>query len=361
MDRIDVIIKAKAKVEPIVLPEGFEERNDKLIEELDTRPARFTISKWPVRFAIAFSIIMLTCTATAAAYTLSGGDFFKQFFEDLAYKDVNNDYNYMNTEQLKDMASSTVGTVVDTDKLTIDVMGVIISGNTVEIVLRVTANQLDSVLYETGIEPLENYRFHDDMSGSLFEDLGVGSISYCYSNKDKSLAPNQFKIIYSIAGSGDYKKDKYTIKLTDFGYFDFSRQDQFQPLYSGSWQFNIAIDPKADTSKSIIAKKEIMVNDYSFTLASINITPLVCTFRLSCNEDKAYINEHIKEIFKAFSDRSQDCSLTLADGTTLNKEQFEAIPFGGADGFTLTLKLKGPITVDNVLSLSLFGTKYSLK
>jgi hypothetical protein len=359
MDRIDEIIKAKAKMETIVLHEGFEERNDKLIKELGTRSVRF-ISKWPVRFAIAFSIIMLTGTAAAAAYTLSGGDFFKQFFADLANKDASN-YSYMNTEQLEDMASSTVGTVVDTDELTIDVMGVIISGNTVEIVLRVTANQLDSVIYETGIEPLENYRFHDDMSGSLFEDLGVGSTGYRYSDKDKSLAPNQFKILYAIAGSGDFKKDQYTIKITDFGYFDFSREDQFQPLYSGSWQFNIAIDPKADTSKSIIADKEIMVSDYSFTLASINITPLACTLRLSCNEDKANINKHIKEIYEAFSDRSQACSLTLADGTTLNNRQFEAIPFGGADGFTLTLKFKGPVTVDNVVSLSLFGTDYSLK
>ena len=157
----------------------------------------------------------------------------------------------MNMEQLNGMASSTVGTVVDTDELTIDVMGVIVSGNTAEIMLRVTANQLDSVLYETGAETLENYRFHDDMLGSLFNDFEIGTIGYYYSDRDKSLAPNQFEILYTMIGSGDFKKGQYTIELKDFGYFDFSREDQFRPLYLGSWQFNIAFDPGSDTSKSV--------------------------------------------------------------------------------------------------------------
>jgi|GEM_PF-998241 len=367
MDQFDDMIKAKAKMEPIVLPEGFEERNDNLIEGLE---AHFAISKRTLRFpvihigspAIAILIIIgLTCTVAATAYTLSGGDFFKQFFAAKANSDTKNDYSYMNTGQLNDMASSTVGTVVDTDELTIDVMGVIVSGNTAEIMLRVTAKQLDSVLYDTGIEPLENYRFHDDTSGSLFNDFEMGSIGYYYSDKDKNLAPNQFEILYTLIGSGDFEKGQYTIELTDFGYFDFSREDQFMPLYSGSWQFNVAFDPTSDASKSIFVDKGIMVGDYGFTLGSVNITPLACTIRLSCNEDEAYLDEHIKEIFKAFSDGSKDCSLTLADGTTLSSWQFEATPSGGAEGFTLILAFNGPITVDDVVSLSLFGTtEYSL-
>lgn len=263
----------------------------------------------------------------------------------------------MNTEQLNDMASSTVGRVVDTDELTIDVMGVIVSGNTAEIMLRVTANQLNSVLYDTGIEPLKNYRFHDDILGSLFNNMEMGSIGYYYNDKNKSLAPNQFEILYTMIGRGDFNKGQYTIKLNDFGYFDFSREDQFMPLYNASWQFNVAFDPSSDTSKNIFVDKEIMVSDYSFTLDSVNITPLACTIRLSCKEDEA---EHINEIFKDFSDESKDCSLTLSDGTTLNSGQFEAKSSGGAEGFTLILAFNEPITVDDIVSLSLFGTEYSL-
>jgi len=366
MDQFDDMIKVKAKTEPIVLPEGFEERNNTLIEGL---VAHYASSKRTLNFpaicfgtpAIAVLIIMvLTCTAAAVAYTLSGGDFFMQFFANKANNDAKNDYSYMNTEQLNDMASSTVGTVVDTKDLTIDVMGVIVSGNTAEIMLRVTANQLDSVLYDTGIEPLQNYRFHNDTSGSLFNDFKMGSISYYYRDKDKRLAPNQFEILYTMIGSGNFEKGQYTMELTDFGYFDFSREDQFKPLYSGSWQFNISFDPSSDTSKSLFVDKEIMIGDYSFTLNSVNITPLACTINLNCNEDEAFLDEHIKEIYKAFSDESKDCSLTLADGTTLSSGQFEPIPSGGAEGFTLILAFYGPVTVDDVVSLSLFGSEYSL-
>lgn len=366
MDQFDEIIKAKAKMEPIILPEGFEERNNNLIEGLDSH---FTTSKRTLRFPVihigpptiaALIIIVFTCTAAAATYTLWGGDFFKQLFINKANNDKQNDYSYMNTEQLSDMASSTVGTVVETNELTIDVIGVIVSGNTAEIMLRVTAKQLDSVLYDTGIEPLENYRFHDDTSGSLFDNFEMGSTGYYYSDKNRSLAPNQFEILYTMTGSEDFEKGQYTIELTDFGYFDFSREDQFMPLYSGKWKFNVAFDSNLQASKSILVNKEIIVGDYGFTLGSINITPLACTISLSCNEDEAYLNEHIKEIFKAFSDESRECSITLADGTVLNNGQFEAAPSGGAEGFTLILAFNGPITVNDVVSLSLFGIECPL-
>ncbi|MBR0596672.1 hypothetical protein [Sinanaerobacter chloroacetimidivorans] len=366
MDQFDDRIKAKAKLEPIFLPEGFEERNDQLIKGLDAPIISKRTFKIPVfRFfrspvIAAFMIVVLSCSA-AAAYTLSGGDFFKQFFEDKANNDAGNDYNYMNTEQLNDMASSTVGTVVGTEYLTIDVMGVIVSGNTAKIMLRVTANQLDSVLYDNGMEPLENYRFHDAVSGSLFNDFEMGSIGYYYSDKNENLAPNQFEILYTLIGKGDFEKAQYTIELKDFGYFDFSREDQFAPLYSGSWQFNVAFDPDSDTSKSLFIDKNIMIGGYSFSLNSVNITPLACTINLKCNEgDEVYLDKHITEIFKTFNEESKDCSLMLANGTTLSSGQFDVSPSGGAEGFTLILVFNGPITVDSIVSLSLFGIEYSL-
>lgn len=268
----------------------------------------------------------------------------------------------MNTEQLDNMASSTVGTVVNTDELAVDVMGVIVSGNTAKIMLRVTAKQLDSVLYNTGIEPLENYRFHDDSSWmSMSGSTGyMGSTGYLYSDKVKSLAPNQFEILYTMHGSKDFKKSQYKIQLTDFGYFDFSRADQFVPLYSGTWQIDVDFDHSSDTSKGVFVDKDITVGGYSFTVDRINITPLACTVCLGCNGDKTYLDEHSNEMFKVFADGSKDCSLTLVDGTKLSSGQFEANPSGGAEGFTLVLTFNGPITVDDVVSLSLFGTEYFL-
>lgn len=99
---------------------------------------------------------------------------------------------------------------------------------------------------------------------------------------------------------------------------------------------------------------------YQITLKRVNITPLACTISLSCNKDEAYLDEHIQEIFRVFSDEGRDCSLTLANGTVLNNGQFEATPSGGAEGFTLILALNGPITVNDVVSLSLFGIECPL-
>ena len=68
----------------------------------------------------------------------------------------------MDLAVLDGMASGTAGTAVDTEELSIAVQGALISGNTAEIILRVTAKKLDSVLYDNGIETLNNYRFGDE-------------------------------------------------------------------------------------------------------------------------------------------------------------------------------------------------------
>ena len=266
----------------------------------------------------------------------------------------------MNTKQLDNMASSTVGTVVDTEDITVDVKGVIVSGNTAEIMLRVTAKQLDTVLHETGAETLENYRFHDSTLGSLFADFNMGTVNYFYSDKDKSLAPNQFDILYTLIGNKNFNKDKYTIELKDFGYFDFSREDQFMPLYLGNWEFEIAFDPSSDSNKSFFFNKKLLIGDYSYTLDSVNITPLTCKIDLHCNENESYIDNNIGEIFQSFSDGCKDCSLILTDGTIISSGQFEATPSGGAKGFTLILVFNGPITVEDVATLSLSGLQYPL-
>lgn len=368
MNNFDDIIRAKAKSELIVLPEGFEERNDILIMELDAHSRTLKKNKkFPVFYfkspAIAILIVLLLAGVCSAAYTLSGGDFFKQFFADKANSDAENDYSYMNTEQIDNMASSTVGTVVNTDELTIDVMGVIISGNTAEIMLKVTANKLDSVLYDTGIEPLNNYRFNDDTGGSLFKDFETASIRHYYSDEDESLAPNQFKILYTLIGKDTFEKGQYTIKLSDFGYFtsgDGAGTD-FVSIYDKSWQFDIAFDPGSDTSKSVFVNKEITIGGYSFIFNSVNITPLACTIRLECNHDRKYFNEHLNKILKAFTEGTEYCSITLADGTILSSNQFEKRGFGGEEGFTVVLTFNAPVTVNDVVSLTLFGTEYSLE
>ena len=288
------------------------------------------------------------------------GDFFKQFFVD---KTNSSKYRYLNTEQLDNMASSTVGTVVDTAEITVDIMGVVISGNTAKIMLKVTANQLASVLYDTGIKPLKNYRFNDDVSGSLFEDLGMASTRYYYSDEEESLAPNQFEILYTAIGKGTLGKEKYTIVLKNLGYFAIGDGPgtDFVPIYNGSWRFDIAFDPGSDTCKNVLIDQQVTAGNYNFVLNSVNITPLACTIHLQCNPEDEYLNDHLDEIYKAFLDGTEDCCLTLSNDVKLSNEQFERSNFGGEAGFTIMLTFNVPVTVEDVVSISLFGSEYSLK
>jgi len=363
MDNIDDIIRAKAKSESLLLPQGFEDRNDILITRLAAHsktPKRITL--YYKSTAAAILIVLLLAGVSAAAYTLSGGGFFKQFFADKANNDAGKNYSHMNTEQLDNMASSTVGKVVNTDKISIDVMGVIISGNTAEIMLKVTANQLDTVLYDTGIAPLKNYRFNDDTSGSLFSNFEIVSTRYYYSDEDKSLAPNQFKILYTLIGTDNFKQDHYSIELIKFGYFTFGNGTGtvFKSLYDDCWQFKIAFDSQTDSSKSILINNEITAGRYSFILSKVNITPLACTISLKCNQTDEYINKNFNNICKDFENGTKDCSLTLKDGTILGSEQFETNSSGGAEGFTLILTFNVPVTVSDISSMNIFGVNYAL-
>ncbi len=367
MNNFDDMIRAKAKSEPIAFPEGLKERNDLLISELDAHPIssnkNIKIPVFPFELsAAAILIVLLLAGVCSAAYTLSGGNFFKQFFVEKANRDTASNYRYMNTEQLNKMASSTVGTVVNTDEITIDVMGVITSGNTTKIMLKVTANKLDSVLYDTGIEPLNNYRFNDDTRGSLFSNFATASIGYIYSNKDKSLASNQFKILYTLIGTDIFKKGQYTLALKNFGYFTSGSGTvtDFVSIYDKSWQFDIAFDSQSDTSKNVFINKGVTFEGYTFIFNSVKVTPLACTIRLECNQDRHYFNEHSNAISKDFAKGTDDCSVTLANGTIISGDQIEKNVFGGEEGYTVVLTFNVPVTVNDVVSLSLFGTEYAL-
>ncbi|MEG6510831.1 hypothetical protein [Desulforamulus ruminis] len=361
MNNLDDIVRAKEKLELIVPPERSE-GNDIFI--MDTHSSTLKNKKFPVFYikslAIGILIILLLAGTGAAAYALSGEGFYKQFFADKANSNAENDYSYINTEQIDDMASTTV---VNTDELTIDVMSMTISGNTAEFMLKVTANKLDSVLHDTGIEPLKNYRFNNDIGGSLFKNFERASTRYYYSDEDERLAPNQFEILYTLIGTDTFKKGQYTIKLSHFGYFTANNDKvtDFVSIYDGSWQFDIAFDPVSDISKSVFVNKEITIGGHDFSLNNINVTPLACTISLKCNQDSKYLNENLDEIFKAFTEDAEDCSVILADGTILSSDQFEKSFSGGEEGFTKVLIFNVPVTVNDIVLLTLFGTEYSLE
>ncbi|MDP4108854.1 MAG: hypothetical protein Q8878_02385 [Bacillota bacterium] len=315
--------------------------------------------------AAAVCIAVFLAGTCFAANTPSGRAYFKQYYIDKAKDDPKHDYSFMNTEQIGGMASSTVGTVLDSAALKIEVLGAIFSGNTAEIILRVTAKKLHSVLYDNGLSPqLPNFRFREDSDGSLFSNKERSSVGYCYSDKDKSLAANQFKIFYTVIGQDNFEKEQYSIELSNFGFFtcgDGTNTD-FVTIYNGNWQVSIAADPALDESKNKIDSRGVTIGGYRFPLVNITVTPLACTIRFKCNSDNRYLKEHLHEIFKTFSDRIRDTSVTLSDGKVLSGGQLETSnSSGGVEYFTAVLTFFAPVKVENIVSIKLLGLEYSLR
>ena len=307
-----------------------------------------------------------TAAETSSAEDNVRTDAVSRYYAKKAETDSTHDYSHMDLRVLDGIASSSVGTAVDTEELSIDVAGAIFSGNTAEIILRVTAKKLDTVLYDNGIEALSNYRFGDETAMLGMVSLGRQFYTihhiYTYSDTDDTLAPNQFYLHYRIITPEPIDQDMLSIPLSDFGCYS-SGGAGFEALYKGNWDINIAIDPVNDDSRVITVGKEITVGDYRFSIETIQITPLACTVQTVCTEDETTTTEHMAEIINACSGGRETIALTLSDGTVLDSSQLDIggrwsqeYPFYSP----WTLSYYCPTAVKDVVSVSLFGSDCSL-
>ena len=87
MNHFDEEIKHRALLEPELVPESFEARSDALLGSLKTSAAPCK----PVRLrpvlriaAVAALVIVVLTSGAYAAYTLSGGEYFKAVFKSTA-------------------------------------------------------------------------------------------------------------------------------------------------------------------------------------------------------------------------------------------------------------------------------------
>ena len=363
MENIDELIRFRAIFDPRLPPDKFDERNDRLLENLKSMPRKKRLKPAIKICAAALAVSVLLSGAAIAAYTLSGGDYFRQLFQARTTENSAEYYGYMDTDQLDGIASSTVGRVVDTDELAIDVLGMLVSGNTAEFDFKVTAKKLDTVLYDTGIEPLMNYRFHD--FSSVFEwegGLRTGTVGHVYCDQDETLAPNQFIIRYTLISETPLKDKTYRVTYTDFGYFDFDEADQFSELYEGEWSFDIVFDPQNDTSQTVYVNHPMRFGGYSFTLESVTVTPLSCTCVI--RSDVAYydsLDDRWMEVYEALRDGAADFALNLADGTVLDRAHYYGGAEGGAPGYEINAMFNVPINIGDVVSVTIGGSDVLLQ
>ena len=291
---------------------------------------------------------------------LTGAAAVGQYYTRKAETDTKHDYSHMDLTALEGMASGDTGRAIDTPELSVDVAGALFSANTAEIILRVTANTLESLLYDNGREPLKNYRFRDEtaMLGMVTLKNRFNSISHSYthSDTDETLAANQLELHYWISVPDPLESGTFTVPLTDLGYFVTGAQ--FVPVVPGEWNVEIAFDSAADGSRRITAEKDVMAGSCRFAVDEIRVTPLACSFRLVCTDSEAYTNSHMDEIVDACYRGMETAAVTLSDGTVLDGAQL-SLGSSGIKAYPVTLywslSFCCPLDPDAVRSLSLFG------
>ena len=294
-----------------------------------------------------------TGAATAAAY-------FREYYTQLAASDLSMDYSHMDLEQLENMASSTTGIAVDTEELSVEVLGALFSGSTAQIHLRVTAKELETVLREGSNHGIGNYEFGDAI-GYIRYLLGFADTSistkHVYSDTKDTLAPNQYELYYQIFTREPITKDSLLLALKDFGYIERT----LVPLYEGYWQVDVAVDPAADSSIRVFPKEEILLEEYRLTVDEIHLSPLGCQAYLTCPDGVALEEWQQYLLRELVFEESRNTTLMLTDGTRLDQRHFTVGCGGGESTFDLRMSFAAPIAVESIETLEVLGTTISLK
>jgi len=309
--------------------------------------------------ATAVLILAIILSTTVLAVSIVGG-YFIQLFTNKA-ESSGGVYDYMNVEQLSAISGTTIGTVIETNEIKIEVMDVISSGNMAMVMLRITAKELQSVLFDTGYETLMNYRFESEIDGSLLKNMEQTSVRYYYSEDDPTLADNQFEILYTIINHNEFEAGTYSIMLENFGYYVSNGTALvMKPLYKDKWKFKLELTDGSKYSRTFLIRKPVTVNENNFMLENIKITPMSSTIVLS-------YNLHNKDVMEAFSSEVGSISVTLSDGTILSEEDFSYVIMSGKDGadkpvsaFVINISYDLPISAELVKEFYIFGETFSI-
>lgn len=301
-----------------------------------------------LRFTAAAAAVVLLA-GTAIAYTVGGGEFFREMFlrrseEMPAYAAC------MNTDQLLELGSESVGTVTMSEEFRLELVDAVCSGNSAMAAIRITALQLEEFAQDE--ETWKNYCFLE-MSDSISRSREgfSASWSYVFADQDESLGPNECFLILRITSRELIGRDTYTITLEDFGYIQRGQGDTV--LYPGKWEVQVGLDGSAGCSRSVELNAPITLEEFAYTLTRAVVTPLTLTLEFTSESDDAFCPN---ELFAAV----QEMELELQDGTVLGAEDFytacSAAGTGEMWNMTVGVEFPVPLPAGAVQCLSLGGT-----
>lgn len=308
--------------------------------------------KWRfLRFTAAAAAVALLATS-AIAYTVTGGAFFRDMFLRRAGENQVC-AAYMDADQLLDLGSESVGTVVENEDLRLELVDAVCSGNTAMVAVRVTAKQLDSFPQEGGEH--RNYGFLDVSDSISQGDEAFGtSWSYVFSGEDPTLADNECFLMLTITSRSEIPEGTYRILLGDFGW---ETTDSEEVLYPGSWVLPVRLNGENRASQTVALNLELPLNGYTYLLTEAVSTPLTLTMEFTCDSSDLDCPDGLLSALG-------DLAVELEDGTVLQGQDFTMLCSATGTGeqwnITVGLEFSVPLPAGAVQCLSLGGQTLEL-
>lgn len=297
------------------------------------------------------AILAAVLSVSALAYSLGGGEFFRDLFEREAQG-----RGYADTNQLLRMGGGNVGAVVEADAFRFVLTDAVSSGNNAMVAVEITAKNLKEFTQSAG-ENFRNYSFMS-MDGTLLGDSVFSSgWHYVFPADDARLAANQCYLILSLTGRENIPAGTYTLELHDFGYTDGDGNETV--LTPGDWTLQVNLRDGANLSRTKTINKTFTFGPDDYLLSEVTVTPLALTLNFTCDTGGDG-QECMKRLFDSFD----DASVHLRDGTVVDRDQFCCGGSGGGSQghceITETLEFQMPLPVGDIVSLEFGGQTLDL-
>ena len=294
------------------------------------------------------AVIAALLGGTALAYSLTGGQFFRQLFLREAESAVS---AYMDADQLLELGGGNVGAVQETEALRLELLDAVSSGNAALVAIRITAKQL------TGFpQNGETYHYYGflEIWDAFSESSGAFSSSarYLFREDDPTLAENECILLLSYTSREPISDGAYFIELRDFGSLDTE-----EVLVPGQWKLSVELGGQDPHSRVVEPKEEYLSGDCVYMLDSVAVTPLSLTLEFSCESDALDCDELLWELVN-------NMSIHLSDGIVLDCGQFyQGRTAAGADGhwsMTVGVEFGVPLPAETIQFLELGGKTVGL-
>lgn len=233
----------------------------------------------PARWLLV-AVVTALLAGTAAGYALRGGDFFRQMFDNSPWA---GEYgSAANTEQLLDMGSDNVGSVLEDAHFRFELLDAVSEGENAMVAVQVTVLDMAPLEEAFGSRTVAPGQFLRK-DGSFF-DSGSSGIEQIYPDMDGSLEENQFLMIFRSDRNRASAGRKYTISFHDFGYYRF--EDDEAPtgteviLVPGDWTLELELS--FDGGTVLVRNQTIQLEDCIFQVDRVRLSSLSVGLEIHC-------------------------------------------------------------------------------